>query len=95
MFRHVILPASLPQIFVGLRVAAGVAVLTIIGVEFVFAPGTKGIGYRIVNARQTLDPKQAYVGLVVAGVFGVVFVMVIKWVGKLLLPWARDDDTVG
>ncbi|HEV8296127.1 MAG TPA: ABC transporter permease, partial [Acidimicrobiales bacterium] len=94
MFRHVMLPASLPQIFVGLRVAAGVAVLTIIGVEFVFAPGQKGIGYRIVNARQTLDPKQAYVGLFVAAVFGVIFVTVIKFLDWLLLPWARDDNSL-
>ena len=34
-------PAALPQIFVGLRIAAGVAVLTLIGVEFVFAPGIR------------------------------------------------------
>ncbi len=54
MFRHVILPAALPQIFVGLRIAAGVAVLTVIGVEFVFAPGFAGLGYRINNARTDL-----------------------------------------
>ena len=52
MFRHVLLPASLPQVFVGLRVAAGVAVLTLIGVEFVFAPGEAGIGYVINQGRQ-------------------------------------------
>ena len=50
MFRHVILPASLPQIFVGLRIAGGVAVLTMIGAEFVLHAGQKGIGYRITLA---------------------------------------------
>ncbi|MBI0379380.1 ABC transporter permease, partial [Streptomyces albiflaviniger] len=30
MFRHVLLPASLPQVLVGMRVAAGVAVLVIV-----------------------------------------------------------------
>jgi sulfonate transport system permease protein len=95
MFRHVILPASLPQIFVGLRIAAGVAVLTIIGVEFVFAPGTKGVGWRIVNARQTFDPTQAYVGLFVAAVMGVVFTWAIKLLGRLATPWFKDDNSLG
>ncbi|HEX7096334.1 MAG TPA: ABC transporter permease [Acidimicrobiales bacterium] len=91
MFRHVMLPAALPQIFVGLRVAAGVAVLTLIGAEFVFTPDSKGIGYRINNARQILDPKQAYVGLVVAAFVGVLFTTLIKFIGRVVTPWARDD----
>lgn len=92
VFRHVILPASLPQIFVGLRVAGGVAVLTIIGAEFVFSPGSDGIGYRINNARTILDPKQAYVGLAVAGVLGVVFTGVIRLLARLASPWASDKS---
>jgi sulfonate transport system permease protein len=95
MFRHVVLPAALPQIFVGLRVAAGVAVLTIIGAEFVFTPDSRGIGYRINFARTILDPKQAYVGLVVAGVLGALFIWIIKILGRLASPWVRDDTTVG
>lgn|GEM_PF-387529 len=92
MFRHVILPSALPSIFVGLRVAAGVAVLTLIGSEFVFAPGNQGIGYRINNARQILDPKQAYVGLVVAALLGVLFIAIIRMLGRLLTPWAPKDS---
>lgn len=92
MLRHVMLPAALPQIFVGLRVAAGVAVLTLIGAEFVFTPDSKGIGYRINNARQILDPKQAYVGLVVAAIVGVVFTTLIKLIGRVVTPWSRDES---
>ena len=94
VFRHVILPASLPQIFVGLRVAGGVAVLTVIGAEFVFAPGSDGIGYRINNARTILDPQQAYVGLAVAGVLGVLFTLVIRVLDRLASPWARDSRSI-
>lgn len=91
MFRHVILPAALPQIFLGLRVSAGVAVLTLIGVEFVFSPGLQGIGYRINNARTVLDPLQAYVGLLVAAMLGVIFVALIQVIGRLLTPWTADE----
>jgi sulfonate transport system permease protein len=94
MFRHVILPASLPQIFVGLRIAAGVAVLTLIGTEMVYPPNNQGIGYRINNARVILDPKQAYVGLVVSAIFGVVFTALIKLLGRVVVPWAPDDKGV-
>jgi sulfonate transport system permease protein len=95
MFRHVILPASLPQIFVGLRVAGGVAVLTLIGAEFVFTPDSKGIGYKINFARTVLDPPMAYVGLVIAGLLGVVFTFGIRLIGRLLSPWSRDDGSIG
>lgn len=91
MFRHVVLPASLPQIFVGLRIAAGVAVLTLIGTEMVYPPNNQGIGYRINNARTILDPKQAYVGLVVSAVFGVVFTALINVLGRIVVPWADTD----
>jgi sulfonate transport system permease protein len=93
MFRHVLLPASLPQVFVGLRVAAGVAVLTLIGVEFVFAPGEAGIGYVINQGREVLLPKQTYMGIIIAALMGVVFITVVKLVGRLLAPWATDDET--
>ena len=92
MFRHVLLPATLPQVFVGLRVAAGVAVLTVIGVEFAFPPKTLGIGYRINNAKNIFDPKQAYVGLVVAAIMGVAFSTLVSLVGRWLTPWHRKKS---
>ena len=95
MFRHVVLPASLPQIFVGLRVAGGVAVLTLIGAEFVFTPDSKGIGYKINFARTILDPPMAYVGLFIAGLLGIVFTFVIRILGRVASPWYRDDQSSG
>jgi len=92
LFRHVILPASLPQIFVGLRVAAGVTVLTMIGVEFVFAPQSQGIGYRINNAKQILDPRQMYLGVILAALLGVIFTWIVRIIGRALSPWAPEDE---
>ena len=94
-FRHVVLPSSLPQVFVGLRIAAGVAVLTLVGVEFVFAPGSKGIGYVINQSRQLLLPQQAYVGIVVTALIGVALTWIVRTVGRLLAPWAPKDDGSG
>lgn len=94
-FRHVVLPSSLPQVFVGLRIAAGVAVLTLVGVEFVFAPGNKGIGYVINQSRQLLLPQQAYVGIVISALIGVVLTWIVRLVGRVLAPWAPRDDAAG
>lgn len=94
-FRHIVLPSSLPQVFVGLRIAAGVAVLTLIGVEFVFAPGSRGLGYVINQSRQLGVPKQAYVGIVLASLIGVVFSWVVRLAGRLLAPWAPRDQGGG
>ncbi len=88
LFRHVILPASLPQVFVGLRIAAGVTVLTMIGAEFAYAPFQKGIGYRIAIARQTFDPPTMYLAVVLTSLIGVVFTWIVTIVGRLLTRWA-------
>jgi sulfonate transport system permease protein len=92
LFRQVLLPGSLPQIFIGLRVAAGVTVLTVIGVEFVFAPGNQGLGYRINTARQILDPGQMYVAIVIAALLGVLFTWLVRRSGRMLAPWAKEDE---
>lgn len=94
-FRHVILPAALPQIFVGLRIAAGVAVLTLIGVEFVFAPSNQGIGYITNLGRQLGVPKQAYVGVVIAALMGVVLTWIVRLAGRLATPWAPEGSAEG
>ena len=89
--RHVILPASLPAVFVSLRLAAGNAVLVLIGVEFV--QGSKGMGYLIWNSWQIFDVGRMYVGVVLVAVFGVLFQMSITGLGKLLTPWTRRGNT--
>lgn len=90
MFRHVILPASLPQVFVGLRISAGVAVLTVIGAEFAYTPGQKGLGYRINLGRSTFDPPPMYVAIVVTSIIGVIFTWLVTLLGRALTRWARQ-----
>lgn len=92
-FRHVLLPAALPQIFVGLRLAAGVSLLMLIGVEFVI--GGEGIGYLIEQGRTLFLLEQTYAGIVVAAVLGFLFMFVVKWIGRRLTPWAQDDRSIG
>lgn len=93
LFRHVMLPASLPQIFVGLRISAGVAVLVLVGVEFVL--GGSGLGHVINQGRQLGLIEQTYVGIVIVAIIGVIFAAIVRFIGKLLSPWAPEDATQG
>lgn len=89
-FRHVTLPAVLPQIFVQLRVAASVALLAVFGFEAVYTPSQQGLGFMIFNARNSLDNKSAFAGIVLAALLGVIASAVIGFVGKRLTPWSDE-----
>ena len=91
MFRHVIFPSTLPGLFVTLRVSASVSVLTMIGAEFAFAPQSRGLGYQINNARQILEPKVAYAGILVAALIGVIFQAIVRQVGRAVVRWDKAD----
>lgn len=91
MFRHVLLPASLPQVMVGLRIAAGVAVLVIIASEGIAPPDQHGLGYLIFNSRQIFDYRAMYVGIIVVAIVGVIFSEIVRWIGRLATPWAPQD----
>jgi sulfonate transport system permease protein len=89
LFRHVMFPAALPQIFVGLRLAAGVSVLMIVGVEFVL--GGQGLGHVINGGRLLGLIEQTYVGIAIVAVIGVVFSALVRLAGRLASPWSTED----
>jgi sulfonate transport system permease protein len=89
MFRHVLLPASLPAVLVGARIAAGVAVLVIVASEQIAA--TNGLGHLIFDARALFQNDVMFVGIVCVAVLGVVFSELVRIAGRLLTPWAPRD----
>ncbi len=93
LFRHVLFPAALPQVFVGLRIAAGVAVLMLIGVELVLA--SDGLGALIEKGRTLFLPELTYVGIAFAALMGLVFSSIIRVVARRVVPWAPEEQTRG
>ena len=89
MFRHVLLPASLPSVLVGARIAAGVAVLVIVASEQIAA--TNGLGHLIFDSRALFENDVMFVGIVCVAVLGVVFSELVRVAGRLLTPWAPRD----
>jgi NitT/TauT family transport system permease protein len=76
LFRKVILPATLPQIVTGLRIALGVAWLVVVAAEMIAV--NSGLGYLIIDAR---NAGKRY-DLVVAGM---VLIGFIGWLLDLLM----------
>lgn len=89
MFRHILLPASLPAVLVGARIAAGVAVLVIVASEQIAA--TDGLGHLIFDARALFQNDVMFVGIVCVAVLGVLFSELVRIAGRLLTPWAPRD----
>jgi len=85
LFTRVILPASLPMIFTGIRLALGMSLIVVVGVEFVSA--NYGIGALIWNAWMTFEIKKLYVGIFLCAILGIIFTVVLKRAEEWLTPW--------
>jgi ABC-type nitrate/sulfonate/bicarbonate transport system permease component len=92
IFYRVILPASLPRIFAGMKVAMGMAFLVIVAVEMI---GTiEGLGALIQQARTFYRSDAAMVGMIFMGIFGFLLSRGLDGLEKILLPWAGGLDEV-
>jgi ABC-type nitrate/sulfonate/bicarbonate transport system permease component len=93
LLQHVLLPAALPEIFVGLQISAGVTVLVMVAVEFV--QGSNGIGHLIWFSWSLFDARKMYVGIAVVAVLGLVLTRLVRSAARHLLPWATTEGAAG
>lgn len=89
-FRHVLIPAILPSLFTGIRLALANAVLIAVATEFV--NGDAGIGYRIWHSWSLFQASQMYVGIVVVALMGFILTYFVKWLSSKLVPWAPREN---
>lgn len=81
------MPAAVPQLFVGLKVAITLAVIGAVIAEFVGA--TAGLGYVIVASGASADTALAFAAMILLGVMSVVLFYALAAVERRLLPWAE------
>ncbi len=84
-FFNILIPAALPYIFTGLRIAIGLAWLAIIAAEIVMS-GIVGIGFFIWDAYQNNYVSEIILALVYIGAVGLLLDKLMAWVQSLILP---------
>ncbi len=77
LFRRVILPAALPQILTGVRIALGVAWLVVVAAEMIAV--NSGLGYLIIDARNAGKRYDLVVaGMLVIGLIGLALDLLVR-----------------
>lgn len=80
---HVIVPATIPYIFTGVRLAMGTSYMAIIGAEMIAS--NEGVGYLIWNSRLFFRTDWIFVGLFCLGFMGFFTDRLFGWFGKKVL----------
>ena len=80
LFRHVILPAAMPSIMVGLRISFGTGWAAIIAAELVAA--NRGLGFLIADGMEILRSDRVLAGMIIIGVLGVLIDTAFRVFGK-------------
>lgn len=78
VFRWVIFPGALPDIFTGIRTAMGVSFSTFVAAEMVAS--TSGIGWMVIDASKYLKSSVMFMGIFILGGLG----LLIDWLLQLL-----------
>lgn len=68
IFRRVVLPASVPSVFVGLRLSATTALLLLIAAEMIGA--NKGLGFQVMNAQYNFQIPQMFAAILLLALLG-------------------------
>ena len=85
VIRHVILPAALPEILVGMRIAIGFGWTTLVAAEMVAAD--VGLGQLVLNASNFLRTDTVVMGILVIGLVAYLFDLLMRWIERRLVPW--------
>ena len=83
--RHVVIPAALPDILTGMRIAIGFGWTTLVAAEMVAA--NTGLGQMVLNASNFLRTDIVIMGIVVIGVVAYGFDLLMRWIERKLVPW--------
>ncbi len=87
---EVVLPASMPYLIAGIRLAAGRALIGAVVAEFFAA--IPGVGYYILLQTRTFHHDEAFVGVLLLAAAGVAVELLTNAATRRYLPWFRRDE---
>jgi ABC-type nitrate/sulfonate/bicarbonate transport system permease component len=91
ILRRIVLPATLPYIMAGIRLAVGRAVVGMVIAEFFTQ--ISGLGGIIINAANNFDTATMFVPIILLMVLAVGLNWLIGWFERLVAPW--QDEIAG
>ncbi|MBO0902554.1 ABC transporter permease [Jiella sonneratiae] len=77
MIVDILLPASVPSLVAGLRVAAGLGWQSLVGAELIVA--STGVGFMMVQAQANVATSTVMAGMVAIGIVGLAIDMALRW----------------
>ncbi|MEV6342991.1 ABC transporter permease [Actinoplanes sp. NPDC051851] len=87
ILRRVVLPAVLPALLAGARIALGIALIMMVISEMIAA--TAGLGYVILQSQRMYAVDQMYAGILLLGTLGWLITALFTVVERRLLGWYR------
>lgn len=87
LVRRILLPASLPSLFTGLRVGLSLAWMFLVAAELIAA--TKGLGYLLTDGRETSRPDIVLAAILLLALLGKLSDSILKAIESQALVW-RD-----
>ncbi|HEY2296516.1 MAG TPA: ABC transporter permease [Jatrophihabitans sp.] len=85
LFQKVILPAAVPTIFTGIRLAGAASILVLVTTEMVGAKA--GLGYLILNSQFNFQIPAMYAGILTVSVIGVLFNYLLSSLERRFSTW--------
>lgn len=86
------LPAALPALMVGLRLAMTMSLLALIGVEVINT--TRGIGFLMLQAQEYFRTDILIVCVVIYALFGLATDLLVRALERRIMPWRRAAPAV-
>ncbi|WP_430433893.1 ABC transporter permease [Methyloversatilis sp.] len=91
LVRRILLPASLPSLYTGLRVGLSLAWMFLVAAELIAA--TRGLGYLLTDGRETSRPDIVLAAILLLAVLGKLSDSVLKSLEKRALVWRDALET--
>lgn len=96
ILRFAELPAALPRLFTGLRLAVGIAAIAAVLSEAVGSDASKpGLGQLSLRAIAQLETARSWAAIVVLTLFSLALFAALSLLERRLLPWARTPHPQG
>ncbi|HBT95275.1 MAG TPA: ABC transporter permease [Coriobacteriia bacterium] len=87
IFKDVVVPASLPDLFTALRISSGTAVAILFFAEAI--AGRTGLGYFIVDSWAMLNYPRMFAGIIVMAFLGVLLYEIFDFAERRLTRWRK------